>query len=96
MRQVYVPLRAYYEQESEVHQQIVSDHNLNERIVLDLNLVLEAWLQDNRPDDAIRLITGGPGSGKSSFSKMFAAQQSRIEDRLILFIPLHLFRHSDD
>lgn len=96
LRQVYVPLRAYYEQESEVHQQIVSDHNLNERIVLDLNLVLEAWLQDNRPDDAIRLITGGPGSGKSSFSKMFAAQQSRIEDRLILFIPLHLFRLSDD
>jgi len=38
-------------------------------------------------DDAIRIIGGGPGSGKSSFAKMFAASISFTHD--VLFIPLY-------
>jgi hypothetical protein len=53
-------------------------------------------VEEAKPDDAIRLISGGPGSGKSSFAKIFAAQQAEKGEIPVLFIPLHLFKLSDD
>ncbi|NET62099.1 MAG: pentapeptide repeat-containing protein, partial [Symploca sp. SIO2E6] len=79
-----VPLRAYYED------------NRDKRVVVDLNKELETWLQEAKNDDTIRLISGGPGSGKSSFGKIFAAQQAAKGEIPVLFIPLHLFKLSDD
>ncbi|NER22760.1 MAG: pentapeptide repeat-containing protein [Symploca sp. SIO1C2] len=101
LKQVYVPLRAYYEREVEsqleqrLERGIVEEKN-QERVVVDLNKELETWLQEAKSDDAIRLISGGPGSGKSSFSKIFAAQQAEKGEIPVLFIPLHLFKLSDD
>ena len=55
-------------------------------------------------DDAIRLIRGGPGSGKSSFAKKlahdvaaakFADQSSTLRDLRVLFLPLQRFRIRD-
>jgi replication-associated recombination protein RarA len=43
------------------------------RVVVDLQAELEAWLRKADKDDAIRVICGGPGCGKSSFAKIFAA-----------------------
>nr|WP_284525873.1 NACHT domain-containing protein [Microcystis panniformis] len=40
-------------------------------------------------------MTGGPGSGKSSFCKVFAAQQARLEKQ-VLYIPLHRLSFSTD
>jgi len=101
LKQVYVPLRAYYEREveSQLEQRLergIVESNDNERVVVDLNKELETWLQEAKSDDAIRLISGGPGSGKSSFSKIFAAQQAEKGEIPVLFIPLHLFKLSDD
>ena len=97
--EVYVPLRAYYERkinfDPETHSSIHRDQK-SERVVGKLQESLEEWLQAKDKDDAIRLLTGGPGSGKSSFSKIFAAQQAAKGEVNLLFIPLHQFSHSDD
>ncbi|WP_392530247.1 hypothetical protein [Nostoc sp. C117] len=47
-------------------------------------------------NDAIRVISGGLGSGKSSFTKIFAANQAEKGKIPVLFIPLHHFEPSDD
>ncbi|NEP61892.1 MAG: pentapeptide repeat-containing protein [Symploca sp. SIO2G7] len=101
LKQVYVPLRAYYEQEVECPpdqklERGTIEGKKQELVVVDLNKELETWLQEAKSDDAIRLISGGPGSGKSSFGKIFAAQQAEKGEIPVLFIPLHLFKLSDD
>ena len=101
LKQVYVPLRAYYEREVECQpdqklERGITEGRRYERVVVDLNGELESWLQEAKQDDAIRLISGGPGSGKSSFAKIFAAQQAEKGEIPVLFIPLHLLSLSDD
>jgi hypothetical protein len=101
LKQVYVPLRAYYKREIEGQperklERGIAEQKQYERVVVDLNSELETWLQEAKPDDAIRLISGGPGSGKSSFAKIFAAQQAEKGEMPVLFIPLHHFKLSDD
>ncbi len=96
-----MPLRAYYEREVKVPpeeklEQGIIEEKKHEQVVIDLNTELKTWLQQAKSDDAIRLISGGPGSGKSSFAKIFAAQQAKKGQIPVLFIPLHLFKLSDD
>ena len=67
----------------------------HERVVIDLEEELEVWLQAADRNDAIRILSGGPGSGKSSFAKIFAARQS-ANGRRVLFIPLHQFDPTGD
>ncbi|BAY34238.1 pentapeptide repeat-containing protein [Nostoc carneum NIES-2107] len=105
LEQVYVPLRAYYENKIEgkddddfvsgVRQNYKQD-KITERIVVNLQAELQTWLDQANKNDAIRVISGGPGSGKSSFSKIFAATQAKIGKISVLFIPLHLFDPEDD
>ena len=100
LQKVYVPIRAFYlkdadEEETRATPDSTEDKD-RQRIVTDLQQTLEQWLAANDPNDAIRLITGGPGSGKSSFARIFAAQQAKQGDIPVLFVPLHLFRLSDD
>jgi uncharacterized protein YjbI with pentapeptide repeats len=102
LKQVYVPLRAYYNhkideqdaEEQEIRLGFISRQS--ERIVVDLEKELEMWLSKSKKDDAIRLISGGPGSGKSSFAKMFAAKLAEKGTIPVLFIPLHHFEPSED
>jgi hypothetical protein len=101
LKQVFVPLRAYYQRQLENPRDHVLDEKLEgnkktERIVVDLESELTHWLSQPKSDDAIRLISGGPGSGKSSLTKMFAAKL--VEQGVIptLFVPLHHFEPSAD
>lgn len=70
LKDVYVPLRAYYEDKAD------NDNDKDKQIVVDLETELEDWLNTAEKTDPIRVISGGPGSGKSSFTKMFAAKQA--------------------
>lgn len=47
------------------------------------------WLDGGDKSDDIRIIRGDPGTGKSSFSKMFAAQIAERDDYSVVFVPLH-------
>jgi uncharacterized protein YjbI with pentapeptide repeats len=103
LKQVFVPLRAYYNRK--VEKQTDDDIDLEERnmgnrhstrVVVDLESALEDWLKKAKRDDAVRLISGGPGSGKSSLTKMLAAKLAAKGVIRTLFIPLHHFEPSDD
>ncbi|MBC1189595.1 pentapeptide repeat-containing protein, partial [Microcystis aeruginosa BLCCF108] len=96
LKQIYVPLRGFYEEEIKATPD--TDYHREpsyKRIVIKLQQQLETWLEAAKSDDAIRLLTGGPGSGKSSFCKVFAAQQARLEKQ-VLYIPLHRLSFSTD
>ena len=102
LRQVFVPLRAYYTRARQVvldqGQRNLEDIGVKkkEKVVVDLRRELETWIQKGDKSDAIRLISGGPGCGKSSFAKMFAADNATKKTLPVLFIPLHHFEPSDD
>jgi uncharacterized protein YjbI with pentapeptide repeats len=101
LKRVYVPLRAYYKRKverqnaEEVEPRLTNRENV-ERVVIELDKELETWLNQAKKDDAIRLISGSPGSGKSSFAKMFAANLAETDKIRVLFIPLHHFNPADD
>ena len=101
LKQVFVPLRAYYnrkveKQKDEDLEERIGSSRQFERVVVELEAELEDWLSKAKRDDAIRLISGGPGSGKSSLTKMFAAKVAEKGSIRVLFIPLHHFEPSDD
>ena len=69
--QIYVPLNAWHQVKE------TSDVNVESkelRNVVKLVDDLLAWLRGERGDGRLRLISGGPGSGKSSAMKALAAE----------------------
>ena len=100
LRQVYVPLRAYYERKVESPDSddyaASSQTKARERCVVDLKAAIADWLAHQDKNDAIRLICGGPGCGKSSFGKMLAADLIEAQTLPVLFVPLHQFNASGD
>ena len=101
LRQVYVPLRAYYVERDAADKEARFDPRTAEaqnakRVVVMLQDEIDAWLVANDTKDAVRIISGGPGSGKSSFTKMLASKLAEKNGRRVLFVPLHLLRLSDD
>ncbi|MFO0209943.1 MAG: hypothetical protein ACK53E_04030, partial [Pseudanabaena sp.] len=95
LNQVYVPLRGYYECRVEKQDSDRLREWIYQRTVVDLANELEKWLKIRDRNDSIRIITGSPGSGKSSFAKMFAAQQAEL-NRYVLFVPLQSFNLTED
>ncbi|WPD24762.1 MAG: pentapeptide repeat-containing protein [Candidatus Electrothrix scaldis] len=91
---VYVPLRGYYEekeQDEERGPELAPQRDAAKRIVVDLESEFRSWLDNFAAGPAVRFISGGPGSGKSTFAKIFAARIARETDISCLYIPLHLF-----
>jgi uncharacterized protein YjbI with pentapeptide repeats len=101
LKQVYVSPRAYYQEKSnkagddEEHMGHAR-HNETKQIVVELHKELIEWAQHFDANDAFRVISGGPGSGKSSLSKMLAAELAAQCGFPVLFIPLHLFDPTAD
>jgi uncharacterized protein YjbI with pentapeptide repeats len=95
LRQIYVPLRGYCDKR---HQGGVeedpagpSGHDLRKtvRLVRRLDLLVDAWLAQSSVEQPIFILEGGPGSGKSSFAKFYAAKVAREGLWRVLFVPLH-------
>lgn len=87
LNRVYIPLRAYFESYVQREKYLT---------VIDLREALQEWLNQNDAQDSIRVISGGPGSGKSSFAKVFAAETAALPSNKVLFVPLHRFDLTDD
>jgi uncharacterized protein YjbI with pentapeptide repeats len=93
LNQIYIPLRAYYEREVQAKR---DSEKKVERVVVNLQRILDDWVNQADPRDAIRLISGGPGAGKSSFTRMYAAHQTYNPHLRVLFILLHHFDPKGD
>lgn len=72
-----------------------ADHtDIERRNVGDLRSYLDTWMRGGfmtvtqQREDAIRIISGDPGAGKSSFARMYAMHRMDQGDR-VLFVPLH-------
>ncbi|MBF0538523.1 MAG: pentapeptide repeat-containing protein [Nitrospirae bacterium] len=86
--QLYIPLNAYYvEGDSE---------EKKSRVVAALEDEITRWLQETDKKDAIRVISGGPGSGKSTFAKMFAAKLAQEGSVKVIYVPLHMINATKD
>jgi hypothetical protein len=102
LKQVYVRPCAYYVQEpkpqrdDEFERSKLRSKESETRVVVELWDTLTNWLESGDRMDAIRVVSGGPGCGKSSFTKMFAAHVSETMDFPVLYIPLHQFNPSKD
>jgi|GEM_PF-237528 len=60
------------------------------RHVVDIAKELTNWIEGPEADDLPRVVSGGPGSGKSSLVKWWAAERLRREPPLpTLIVPLH-------
>lgn len=99
LRQVFVPPRAYFVRRASIAETASggtrSDNELIQEAI-DLQKALNDWIAKSDPDDAIRLISGGPGSGKSSCAKIFASDVAKRGQIDVLFVPLHHFDPSND
>ncbi len=81
---VYISLRGYYEGND-------TDNQKQQHVVW-LDKSIDAWLASPNIRDALRIVCGGPGSGKSSFTKMLAARLATSYATTgwrVLFVPLH-------
>ena len=101
LSQIFVPLSAYYSKErprAELEAEAFRDQAQRRRhVVIDVHQELERWVDSADPQDAIRVISGGPGSGKSSFARVFASGIAQSHSRIkVLFVPLHLIDASKD
>lgn len=98
LRQVYIPLNAYYEETTKKSKLADEPHRERERVrvVVNLQQELDDWLSKSEKDDVMRAISGGPGSGKSSFAKMYAAHVADQGRLKVLFVPLHLIDPTRD
>lgn len=55
---------------------------------VDLHDDIGAWIEEDNSADSVRLIFGGPGSGKSSFAKALAASLAERADKRPILVEL--------
>lgn len=98
LRQVYVPLRAFWVEEPPQgrsrDRMEIKQEEPPRRVAVDLEAAMDEWLEKGAQDDGYRVISGGPGSGKSSFAKIYAAKVAAAGKLRVLFVPLHQFNIS--
>jgi hypothetical protein len=97
LREVYVETPAYFVERAEGDDSLRSGRGKSERrVVVNLLSELNAWVEKADPDDAVRVLSGGPGGGKSSLAKIFAATWAERDDVRTLFVRLHRLNFSRD
>ena len=85
LKDIYTPLNVYYTHKTGSSKQKHEPENKN-HYVHELEPLINNWLDNDAGDDAYRIISGEPGSGKSTFAKIFSAK--RIKDTQLVCIPL--------
>jgi uncharacterized protein YjbI with pentapeptide repeats len=98
LRQLYVPLRAFYlnrREEGGLPEiaklgKAAGEQQPPQRVAVELARAIEEWAANGKRTDCLRVLSGGPGSGKSSFAKVYAAAAAGRRRR-VLYVPLHLF-----
>lgn len=84
LKQVYIRLRSYH-----IEKNNKEGEPPEYWVVGGLHQTITGWVENFTADDPIRIVSGGPGSGKSSFAKVLAAELATAGQVPVLFIPLH-------
>jgi len=94
LKEIYVSLRGKFDTDPDDEE---AEHNVKyygdkakPQDIFDVESVITKWCLDTTKNDYIKIITGGPGSGKSSLSKVFASNLCKNDDIDVIFVPLHL------
>ena len=89
--QVHIRLRAYTESRTATAGNEPQQQPKLKRTIGYLDEMAEHWMEDCR--DALMVLSGGPGSGKSSFARRFAAWRAWTAPAVwrVVYIPLHRF-----
>jgi len=96
LRDIFIPLRAYYEiHHKDTNKQEILERETKKGKVFEIEKFLLDWIDSNDISDCIKIISGGPGSGKSSLLKILAAKLAE-QEKNVLFIPLHRFDLKSD
>lgn len=93
LEQIYIPLNAYCVEKSRDKLRALPGQGFQGKkiqLVVSAEKEIKSWLIRRDPTDAIRVISGGPGSGKSSFTKILCANLAREGIAKPVYIPLHL------
>lgn len=88
MGQVYQRLRGWWEEEPT--SESTSTKRSRHLDMLDESVL--SWLNKDDNADRIRLVSGGPGSGKSTFARSLAASLSLLANWRVVFVPLQRLR----
>lgn len=94
LAQIYQPLRAWWEEEKEEREIPEGMHleggdgRKRKHHLLMLEDTIVDWLDTDDESDRVRLISGGPGSGKSTFAKYIAAKLALQPRWRVVFVPL--------
>jgi uncharacterized protein YjbI with pentapeptide repeats len=94
IRPLYVPLCAYYIEKKEIDRQD-SSKTEETRHARDLESAMDEWLADGKAP-RLRLISGGPGSGKSTFTKWWAARVAATGNFKVWHIALNHLNFTGD
>jgi hypothetical protein len=101
LRQIYVPLNAYYYVNAASDETTAATERAKRigerriRLAIDLRSELDRWRGSSDSSDKLRVLSGGPGSGKSSFARILAADWAANDERL-LYVPLHVIKPTRD
>jgi uncharacterized protein YjbI with pentapeptide repeats len=87
-RQIYTPLRAYWIVSIPLKEETETKH-LKFKQVVPIETTLAEWATNQ--DGSLRVLSAGPGAGKSTVARIFAEKQAREHPRPVLFVPLKDF-----
>lgn len=98
--QLYTPLRCFWREIESIDddESRYADVEIPQKQtchVRNLQDELDSWLDSDDEHDWLRLIGGGPGSGKSTSAKAFAARLAERDDVRPLFISLQHLRPNE-
>lgn len=90
LSQLYVPLRATWREKAKGRDERYQEHPPERapRHLLRLDDMLDNWAEAGSSKDWLRLIGGGPGSGKSTTLKALAARLAGRDDIRPIYVPL--------
>jgi hypothetical protein len=90
LARIFVRLRCYWRELPD--KQRTDDEQAELKVTVHVNWLpdeLQQWLDEEDKNDTLRIITGGPGSGKSSSAKMFARDVAWAGHYNVYFVSLH-------
>lgn len=99
---VYHRLRCFWDKEAKLDRDREADRRAApavremRRHIADLHELMHDWLRAGPDGDAIRIVAGGPGSGKSSFSRAFAIEVIEAGTHRVIYVQLQHMRWDAD